>query len=305
MQLKKFIEDFKNFKSNCSKFLNEIKEILYNQEEKCNLYLKLLETKVGHYVNSMGKMLRDLTESQKNMVKFTTYETNCFILEFHLIVVLEAFRRDLVKRVFSPIYGAHKELVEKLSNAEEILTTLQIENKCPIKSDFSLAKTLENHHRRFIKKKINLDSKIILTSEALLEFFVESYSMNYHSNSFFCSKYYRCMGQDKDFKEQCVIVVDCIGNLVCVKYDMKLFDKKIEDLLLKNWARTNLRFVHHISETKMYFQEKNLTFTLAPMSAYSNEQAISYNFKAEDIQALLFIKEQLETLQKAKSKLKS
>lgn len=291
-----------------NKFLDilaNIKPMLYNQEEKGNPYLKQLERLTFLYVNTMGKMIRDLTESPKNITKFATYDSNCFVLEFYLLILLEAFRRSLVTNVFSHVYGIHKEFLEKLSTGEEFLESLGISNTFKINSSYSLAKVIDRSHKSFIKKKINLDPKVILTSEALLEFFVEGYPLTYNSNSFFCSKYYKCQGHDKDFKEPCIIIVDCIDNLVCLKYDVSVFDKKLDDLQLKNWARQNVRFVMHISEAKMIFREQKLTFSLSPINAYSNEQAVTYTFLADDKQALDYIRSQLETLASAKSKLRA
>ena len=207
-QFKLFVDDFKLFKRKSLDFLSTIRDNLISHEDKCNPFLRYLEKLIMHYSNSMGKMIRDLTESPKNINKFATYDTNCFFLEFHMIVMLCAFIRTIVTSSFPNIYAIHKELMDKLSTGEDFLGQLKIENKCTFKKDLSLAKLLEKHHRRFIKTKINLDQKVILTSEAILEFFVEGYPINYNSNSFFCSKYYRCVANQKDCKDECIIVID-------------------------------------------------------------------------------------------------
>lgn len=257
-----------------------------------------------NYSNATGKMYRDLAESPKNITKFTSYDSNCFILEFHMLIVLERFRRHLVTDIFSSLYGMQQQLGDKLVTGEEFAASMNFAKQCSYKSDFSIAKMVENHHKKFIKKKINLDPKVILTSQALLEFFVEGYLLYYNSNSFFCSKYYRCAVNEKDCKDQCIIVIDCIGNIVCLKYDLSVFNKKMDDLQLKPWARDNLRFIHHISETDFSYLEKNLTFTVIPRFSFSNEAAISYVFKADNKQTLDYLRTQVEALKNSKAKVK-
>lgn len=83
-----------------------------------------------------------------------------------------------------------------------------------------------------------------------------------------------------------------------------MFDRKLEDLILKNWAKDYLRFVHHISQTDFSYQYSSLSFTVILRSQQSVEVANSHTFKTDNQQTLDFFKDQIESLRKNKSKSK-
>ena len=76
-----------------------------------------------------------------------------------------------------------------------------------------------------------------------------------------------------------------------------MFDKRLDELSLKNWSRDYLKFVHHVSQTDFSYQYSSLSFTVILRSSHtSDEIPNSHVFKAENEQTLDFLKEQIESL---------
>lgn len=150
-----------------------------------------------------------LTESKKYIGGFATPEFNCFILEFHMVTMMEAFRRWLIKAAISKLYDIYRGFKDILCEGESVAEKLQFLKKFQITSTSQISAILDKSHKRFIKKKINLAPKIIMSDYVLLEFFHEGYPLSYNSNSFFCRKYYMCTSPDKESKQsKAIIVID-------------------------------------------------------------------------------------------------
>ena len=168
-------------------------------------------------------MIRLLTESKKYIVTFANPDTNCFILEFHNIILFEAFRRWLLKAAVAKIYETYKIFKDILESGESLGSKIGFNSDCPVSSKAPFSALLDKSHKRFIKRKVNLDPKVIMSEQVLLEFFQGGYPLSYNSNSQFCRKYYMCGSPDKDSKQQskAIIVIDVVYfHIVLWQYNM-------------------------------------------------------------------------------------
>lgn len=188
------------------------KHVLINPDLKENWFLKQVDKEIQHYSNSLSRMIRLLSESKKYVAAFATADNNCFVLEFHMVIMFEAFRRWLLKAVTAKIYESYKLMKDMLSEGEAVQEKYGLPQECPIQSSSPISAMLQKSHKKFIKRKINLQPKVILSDQVLLEFFQEGYPLNYNSNTFFCRKYYLCTSPDKESKQSRAIIVIDVNN---------------------------------------------------------------------------------------------
>lgn len=207
-----YLSELRKFKDFKLEELQVIKTLLLGgQDSKENQYLKMIEKEVQIYLNAMSKMIRGLSESPKYVASFATLESNCFVLEFHMVVLFEAFRRWLVKAIIARVYQ-HFQAFKEVAKLCEDFAKKQGLSKClDFSSNDPISSMIDKTYKRFIKKKINLQPKFIISDQVLLEFFQEGYPINYNSSTFFCKKHYLCVGQDKDIKNLPVIMVIDVG----------------------------------------------------------------------------------------------
>lgn len=199
--------DFKKFRDSKIEELINTRNLIWHPELKENQYLKHIEKEIQLYLNSMSRMIRALSESPKYVANFGTLETNCFVLEFHMVVLFEAFRRWLLKSVISIVYQNIKDFRDHTRQFEDIFKKLDHNFKPDFSSDDPISSLINKSYKRFIKKKVNLQPKYIISDQVLLEFFQEGYPINYNSSTFFCKKHYLCTAQSKESKNSQVIMV--------------------------------------------------------------------------------------------------
>ena len=88
---------------------------------------------------------------------------------------------------------------------------------------------LDRTSNQFIKKKIELESGILLQEEHLNEFFNECYLLKYIKDTFLVREYVLCQYETRDKKLQpCILLIDVMCNLIAILYDPRQFDKSID-----------------------------------------------------------------------------
>lgn len=201
------LSEFKRYRDFKLEDLQALKNLLLNSETQENNYVKMIEREIQMYLNSMSKMIRGMAETPKLVASFANLETNCFVQEFHMLVLFEAFRRWLLKTVVSVVYQSFNEFQDFARQFEDLFKKLEINFRPAFSSEDPLSSMIDKSYKRFIKKKINLQQKFIISDQVLLEFFQEGYPITYNSSTFLCKKYYLCTVNDKESKKSPVIMV--------------------------------------------------------------------------------------------------
>lgn len=213
-KMNNFVSFLKNLKIDIEKKSSELKKITSSMKNPKgeNPFLVAISNANLIYSNAVSRLIRNLVKTTKNTSEFVILENNCFTLEFHLLIMFEFFRRWLLRNIVSSIYIIHESFQRGLEKGDGILEDLRPNlNSITSNQSFGIPSLLEQNHKRFIKKKINLLPKIILTDESLYEFFYECYHLHYNSSSFYCRYHIKCKSISKEHgKCEVILAIDVI-----------------------------------------------------------------------------------------------
>ena len=151
-----------------------------------------------------------------------------------MLLLFERLYRFLVKSVVPKLFDVHAHISELLKQGVETVNKLsQTTGVVMEKKDvlFSLSSMLDKNLRRFVKRKICLDSKLILADVDLKEFFEECYDLKYPLDSYMCRLSLPCTYEFKAKLHKMNLFLDCAGNLSSILYNPKSLDKPLSNLI--------------------------------------------------------------------------
>jgi hypothetical protein len=210
-------KNFENFRQKHEEFVrfkfNELEKLEFKEtEEKEGLTVieSVLLTNLFHFTSCFSNMVRKLEkEKVANPSIRTNDEVNCQVLELNLLLSFENIRRDLFNRVLPFLFQVVEELKLRLDSGQKIVDGLKLGAK--LKVDLSagqvrLAALIEPQMKRFIKKKIGMESKIIMKDDDLEDFFRDFYPFKYCEVSYLCRAFLECIEERRNKK--CLLMID-------------------------------------------------------------------------------------------------
>ncbi len=161
----------------------ELADMLKNVTER-DCVQKMTDLYLG-YIGSITKLTRKLEKKSKQVSSHES-DPNPMLLEFNMLLNFRRIFHFLEDAVIPKLFDVHLQVEKKRDQGLRSLKDFGAVTKCEIDLNapkFSLSSLLSKNLRRFIKNKIGLEHRMILTDDHLKEFF-ELYEVKYPQDSY-------------------------------------------------------------------------------------------------------------------------
>ena len=227
------------------------------------------------YIASISKYTKKIESKSKTSISLAKTK-NPFILEFDMLLLYQRLYRFLIKSIVPKLFDVHAHITKTLQQGVEVVNKLTQRSGIEILSkdlQFSLSSMLDKNLRRFVKRKICLESKLILVDEDLREFFEECYELKYPLETFMCKHSLPCTYEFKSKLHKLNLFLDCAGNLSAILYNPKSLDKPLINLEPQKWITDHVLFTEHSSTLTISYDLPSSSITI---KAYEGELPMTY-----------------------------
>lgn len=283
------VQDLTSLRHEIERVRNEIKMNLMYLKEKDrdgeDTFLSLVVSAVQNLNNAWSKIFRTLGGTFKPQFMYAALDSNLLVLEFYMLAIFEAFRRHLNKQIITRIFDMHKSISKKI---QVVIQTFQEASPDSLNIDtkkvlFSLTDLLDKNSNQFIKKKIELESGILLQDDHLNEFFNECYVLKYIKDTFLVREYVLCQYESRDKKIQpCILLIDVMCNLTAILYDPRQFDKFIDTFQYQRWSKEYIIMSHPAGNMNIGVDNQS---KLLRLNLLGFDTPQSFTFRLEDVEA--------------------
>ncbi len=239
-------EEFVKFKANeLEKF--ELKET--EDKEGVTVVEFVLLTNLYHFTSCFSNLIRKLEkEKNPNPTIRLNEEVNVQLLEMNLLLTFESVRSELFYRVLPFLFKVTEELKQRLDSCQKFIEGLKLGSKADVTSGaVRLAALIEPQIKRFIKKKIGMENKVIMKDDDLEDFIRDFYPFKYCEVSYLCRAFLECIEEKRNKKFLLMIDVasahQCLGNIICVPRGRSEIEEKAADTFVYHrWIKDRVLF---------------------------------------------------------------
>lgn len=253
-----------------------------------NGYFAVVERGVKMLRVGLARTIRLLTKSTIPVAALADLDTDAFIIEYHIVATVEAFRLSMEDCVRKRVFEVHAEISNKLKDIEKLTKDLGLERYLKSKVTFRLSGLLDPCLKEYIKNKISLDQKMRLTDDDLSEFFTDCIPMKYFANTLLIRGFCKAVYTGKDQRRYPVLlIIEYVGNLASIMDNPAVSKCRQDELQINSWAKREVLFSYPCSLLSISITEDPATSLVQSLSVkrYSQdnppELIDSFQFKFE------------------------
>ena len=196
--------------------LGELEKLEFKETEEregATTIEHVLFTNLYNFTSCFSNLIRKLEkEKSPNPCVRLSDEANLQVLEMNLLLAFENIRRDIFYRVLPCLFQVADDLKQRLGSGQKIIESLKLGPSLKFDlmiASVRLAALIEPQIKRFIKKKIGMENKIIMKDEDLEDFFRDFYPFKYCEVSYLCRAFLECL--EERYNKKYLLMIDVVA----------------------------------------------------------------------------------------------